>query len=287
MPSKEGPLEPYFLAHIDEAGDPGIKTVAPIDPKGASEWFVVGCTVIRAANDRKTVELVQGIKRDIRSVQRPDLHYRFLNEPRKMAVCQAIAQAELRNFVVASNKRNMRGYRNPAAEALSMHPNDYFYNYCIRILLERVSAWCAHRSIKETGHPQPVKLIFSRRGRHSYRHVLTYLSVLQKQTEEDRLYQNARAIDFSVVDPNFFEVIEHQRNAGCQIADVVASAFFQATNASSRNWTTRYAEALKPRMASRGSAHVNFGVTLLPWSNWTLNLTDDQKSIFRFYGYAI
>ncbi|WP_425482839.1 DUF3800 domain-containing protein [Aureimonas leprariae] len=70
--------EPYFLAYIDEAGDPGIRTVAPIDPKGASEWFVVGCTVMRATNEPKLVDLVRSIKVDIRSTQRPDLHFRYL-----------------------------------------------------------------------------------------------------------------------------------------------------------------------------------------------------------------
>ncbi|WP_210248882.1 hypothetical protein [Aureimonas leprariae] len=181
----------------------------------------------------------------------------------------------------------MRKYKNPAAEAFSMHPKDYFYNYCIRVLLERVSEWCAHRAVKETGRPQPVKLIFSKRGGHSYRHVYTYLSLLKKQTEESRLFQTARAVDFRVVDPANVEVIAHQINAGCQVADVVASAFFQAANAGTRHWTTRHAEALRPRMASRGSIFANAGVTLLPWKNWTLNLSEDQKSIFRFYGYQI
>ena len=100
------------------------------------------------------------------STQSPDLHFRNLVEHKKKPVCDALAAAELRMFVVVSNKKNMRKYRNPQAEAVSLHPNNWFYNYCIRILLERLSEWCATRSIKETEEPKHVKLVFSRRGGH-------------------------------------------------------------------------------------------------------------------------
>lgn len=131
--------EPYFVAYFDEAGDPGIKKVAPIDPNGASEWFVVGCTVIRARNEPNLVPLVRDIKQKIQSTQSPDLHYRNLSEGKKLPVCEALAKEKLRFFVVASNKQNMRGYRNPRAEAFSTHPNDWFYNFCVRVALERVT----------------------------------------------------------------------------------------------------------------------------------------------------
>ena len=29
---------PYYIAFIDEAGDPGLNTVRPIDEVGGSEW---------------------------------------------------------------------------------------------------------------------------------------------------------------------------------------------------------------------------------------------------------
>lgn len=287
MALEEVTSDPYFVAYFDEAGDPGIKAVAPIDPKGASEWFTVGCTVVRATNERSLVGLVRSIKDSIRSTQSPDLHFRNLVEYKKLPVCNRLADQDLRFFVVASNKKNMRGYRNPQAEAVSMHPNDWFYNFCIRVLLERLTEWCAARSIRETGQPKHVKLVFSKRGGHSYRHVETYVHLLIKQIETGRLFLTARAPDPRVLDHRLVEVIEHNKSAGCQIADVVASAFFQAVNPASKRWTTTHAEALRPRVASKNGAHKNFGVTLLPWSNWTLRITNDQRKIFRFYGYSI
>lgn len=279
--------EPYFVAYFDEAGDPGIKTIETIDQNGASEWFTVGVTVVRAANEPKMVPLVRSIKQSIKSTQTPDLHFRNLSEHKKQAVCAALAEQELRFFVVASHKENMRGYRNPRAEAVSMHPNDWFYNFCIRVALERVTEWCAIRSIKTLGEPRHAKLVFSRRGGHSYRHVETYIDLLKRQIETGRLFLNVRAPDPRVLDHRLIEVIDHNKSAGCQLADVVASSFFQAVNTSKKKWTTAHAEALKPRVASKNDRYDNFGVTLLPWRNWKLRISEEQRKIFRFYGYKI
>ena len=194
----------------------------------------------------------------------------------------------MRYFVVASNKKNMRQYRNPQAEAVALHKHNWFYNYCIRVALERVSQWCAERSILEFNEPRHVKLVFSRRGGHSYRHVQTYTHLLANQVERGTIYQTARVPDFRVLDHRLIDVIDHNKSAGCQIADVVASAFFQAANAGLKRWNTEYAEALEPRMArDKGRKCANYGVTLLPWRNWSLQLTDAQKKIFRFYDYKI
>ena len=280
--------EPAFVAFFDEAGDPGTRAVFPIDPNGASEWFTVGCVVVRASKENSLVELVRDIKKSIYSQQSPDLHFRNLVEHKKCPVCDALASADMRFFVVASNKKKMRLYRNPQAEAVSLHKHNWFYNYCIRIVLERISQWCAERSISEGGEPRHVKLVFSRRGGHSYRHVRTYTQLLNIQAAQGNIYQTARVPDFRVLDHRLIEVIDHNKSAGCQIADVVASAFFQAANAGQKRWNTEYAEALAPRIArGRNRRCANSGVTLLPWRNWTLNLTDAQKQIFRFYDYEI
>lgn len=279
--------EPYFVAYFDEAGDPGISKVAPIDPNGASEWFTVGCAVVRVTNEPSLVGLIQSIKSSIYSTQSPDLHFRNLAEHKKKPVCDALASAPIRFFTVASHKPNMRKYRNPQAEAVSLHKHAFFYNYLIRVLLERVSAWCADRSIRETGEPKHIKLVFSRRGGHSYEHVQTYIHLLRKQVERGAVYQTAKVPDFRVIDHRLFDVISHNKSAGCQIADVVASAFFQAANAGTKKWNTEYAEALRPRVAFDEAGHAGFGVTLLPWKNWTLRLNDAQKKVFRFYGYKI
>lgn len=75
--------EPYFIAYIDEAGDPGVNKVAPIDANGASEWFTVGCTVVRATTEPNLVDVVRSAKAAVYSTQSPDLHFRTLVEHKK------------------------------------------------------------------------------------------------------------------------------------------------------------------------------------------------------------
>lgn len=274
-----------YIAFIDEAGDPGISKVAPIDKNGASEWFTLGCVVIGAENHAHPVDFVKRVKAAINSKQTPDLHYRNLTNQRRRTVCEELAKERLRLFAVVSNKKNMRNYRNRRAEAVSLHPKNWFYNYCIRILLERVSAWVEHRAMIDYGEPRSVHLVFSQRGGHSYRHVQTYTELLKLQIERGNLYQTARAPVPSVFDHRLIEVIAHNKNAGLQMADIVASAFYNAANTNSNTWDIEPAKLLKPRMAMLDDRHNNEGLTFLPWYPRLANLTEDQKRIFRYYGY--
>jgi hypothetical protein len=41
MPADHYIPEYHYVAYVDESGDPGLDTVKPIDPGGASEWLVV------------------------------------------------------------------------------------------------------------------------------------------------------------------------------------------------------------------------------------------------------
>lgn len=121
MPPGDDPPEPYFVAYFDEAGDPGIKTVAPIDPNGANEWFSVGYVVVRATNESNW--LASSNLSRLRFIQR---RVQIFVEHKKKPVCDALAASNCRMFVVVSNKKNMRKYRNPKAEAVSLHPNNWF-----------------------------------------------------------------------------------------------------------------------------------------------------------------
>ncbi|WP_159415531.1 DUF3800 domain-containing protein [Ensifer adhaerens] len=276
-----------YIAYIDEAGDPGVKAIESGDKKGATEWFSVGCAVIAAKNEAEPIEFVRRARDLIGARQRPDIHYKFLKDWQRNRVCAELAKENVRLFAVVSNKRNMENYRNPNAAAKTLHPNNWFYNYCIRILLERVSDWVERRSFLDHKDVRKVKLVFSRRGGHSYRHVQTYAQLLEKQIASGKLFQTKRAPSFSVLSTELIEVIQHDQLAGLQLADIVASAFYNAAHTGSSTWDTGPAKALQPRVARLHDEHHNQGLTLLPWKNWTLNLSNEQKEIFRFYGYRI
>jgi hypothetical protein len=150
--------EPYYLAFIDEAGDPGLNTVRPIDAAGGTEWLCLGAVVIRAARGAEILGWVRSILLKAGGNNRSDLHYRTLPNFRKRIVCSELAKLPIRAFVLASNKKNMRRYRNPRAERIGSQ--QWFYNYCLRLLLERVTHFCYQKARSEGADDRFLKIIY-------------------------------------------------------------------------------------------------------------------------------
>jgi hypothetical protein len=154
----------YYIAYVDEAGDPGLERVRPYDEPGASEWLVIGAVLIEASNEASPVDWTRSIIDAIGGRRRPVLHFRDLHEWQKPLACQQLAKLPVNLFTVASNKKNMRQHRNErAARASPLHPKQYFYNFCLRIILERITECVLRHSTMQYGAPRHLKAIFSRR----------------------------------------------------------------------------------------------------------------------------
>jgi Protein of unknown function (DUF3800) len=279
----------YYIAYIDEAGDPGIKSVQPNDPNGASEWLSVGATLIRANYERDQVQWVQEVKKATGITNRGAvLHFRNLQDYRRDLACQCVAGLKLRAFAVVSNKINMEGHRNLLAEKYA-GPRGWFYNWCLRVIIERITD-CVERSEIGNGHepPRHVKLVFSERGGVKYHWLNAYIELLMQQAQDGTTVLPKRVVKWRVMHPKLIEVVRHNESAGAQLADCIASAFYAAVHSRAHRWNTRPAELLKPCMATKGRVHCDYGVTLQPWM-WRdrRKLLVDQKKIFRFYGYDI
>ena len=222
------PLPPYgYVAFIDEAGDPGISKVRPLDPNGGSEWLTIGGILVEAKRELEPVAWVRKILNSTGMKQKRELHFRDLDEWRKPLVCSGMADLPLRAFVVASNKKNMRGHTNPRAEAKAnpLTAKQYFYNYCAQLILERITDYCFRHSMRNYGEPRRVKVIFSQRGGHSYGHTISYGEILKQQSRSQTTLLDKRTINWQVVDIRLYEVLEHRAHAGLQLADVIASSF--------------------------------------------------------------
>jgi hypothetical protein len=188
-----------------------------------------------------------------------------------------------------SNKKNMMGYVNPRAEAArGASSNETFYNFCARVLLERVTEFVLAHSMRLHGRPKHLQIIFSERGGLRYSQTVAYFDLLANQARAGQTYLSAREIKWEVIHPKLIESQRHEKNAGLQLADTVASAFCFAADAHNpRPHVTRHAEALKFRVWHKQSVYARHGVTLLPWRIAQAKLTEKQKLIFRFYGYAV
>ncbi|PZU05286.1 MAG: hypothetical protein DI606_19965 [Sphingobium sp.] len=255
-------MQPLFHVYIDEAGDPGVKPKATDEPHW-SDWFVLSAVVVGAENDADTVEWIKDMNRAIRRNGPSDIHYRKFSDANRRHVCRVLASKPVRLFIVASHKDTMRRHR---SQRLGKSNDKQFYNWCLRLLLERVTEWCARRGRKMGAGVFPARLVFSHRGGHDYGELRGYLRRIIAQSLTGNLTLDRKGITPDVIFDDLIEVVPHDNLAGLQLADVAASAFWQAACSTSRRHDLTPASDLICRLARKGQRKRpdGFGMMLLP-----------------------
>lgn len=276
------PQAPGYIIFIDEAGDPGVRAVSPATPGGSSEWFTMGAMVIRHERDAEVVEWAREIKDAVRQHQRPFFHYKDVAAGERRRRCsEMLASKPCRLFAVASHKPNMSGYENPRPEG--RNGQFVFYNWVLRVLLERVTNWVRDRSMEEHGCVLPARLVLSATGGMRYTQTLAYHELLRLQGKN--AYLNARTIAWDVLHKSLYEPVPAKTNAGVQLADIVASAIYQGVNVDGANWDLAPALALRPKLCKRNSSVENCGLTLMPLKKSQRQLDDRRRELFEAYGF--
>lgn len=270
-----------FVAYIDESGDDGLKRVKPLDPDGSSEWFVLSAVVVRSSNEKGVGRWQREILGRFNHTQRHDIHYRKLIPAKRRIAVETIADKPLRLFTVMSNKKNLKGYKNPNP----MPEKNYLYWWITRLLLERVTQFCMKASPVLYGELRPIKFIFSLRGGMSYDRLITYLDLLKLETETDNL-KLPGIVHWVVVDLKQIFPIAHKNEAGLQLADIVAGAFYEAVCMDGvRPCNPAFAELLIPRLyRSKRGVILGYGLKPMPHlAKMALRLP--QRRIFEAAGY--
>lgn len=273
-----------YVAYIDESGDPGLRSVKPINPKGASEWFVLSCFLVRVENDHKSVGWIKEIKSSFYNVQNPYLHYTQLSSDQKETACRILAEKQCRFFVAMSNKRNIETYRN---HNIRDGNKNWLYWWLMRLLLERVTEFCDQRTPPELRGKHKIRIVFSRRGGMKYIDFKNYLDKIERQSRVGRLVIDSGDLCWSLIDKDEIFALDHKSRAGLQLADIVAGAFYQAVeNNRPANCDPRFAKLLKPRVAlqSTSSNPIGYGIKTMP-NLHEMKISAEQREIFEFYGY--
>lgn len=187
--------------------------------------------------------------------------------------------------MVASNKKNIEGHKNEAAELVSGKGTAWLYWWLSRLLLERVTSFCEDRVPPSERGRWKILFVFSRRGGLKYIDFVNYLRRLHKQSRLGKMHINRGDLCWSVVDEEELLVLDSSERAGLQLSDLCAGAFFQALE-QKRNFDTQYAKLFKPRMAvDRRGNILNFGIKTMP-ELYEMELSNEQREIFEFYGYS-
>lgn len=275
-----------YVAYIDEAGDDGLTRVRPIDPTGSSEWLVVSAVVVSVTREDEVEGWISGIADGLRNPQARNIHFRKLTPKKKLFVCDRLAELPARYFVICSNKKNMKGHRNPLAEKVPSQC--WFYCWMTRLLIERITDFVYWRSIKDSGQPQKVKIEYSNRGGLSYSQMHAYYRWISWQGP--RTILRLGQVFWQTINFDLLEVRPHAERAGLMLADAVASAFYKACDQYNTGaCDPSFAKALRPRMAryrdNPRESPSGYGVKLMPASLDKANLLPEQQEIFRYYGY--
>lgn len=280
-----------YVLYIDEAGDDVLKNLRPEFPNGNSEWLVLAGYMVRREVDQDLPDLLRMIMNDIDARQARSLHYRDLSPRKRQRVCEILGEKPARAFVVCSYKRTMVGHNNPRAAASSVPTKQYYYNYLIRLLLERATDYCFNDSDERYGKPKKLKVVFAAKGGHQYGRTKAYIEKLKRQAIAQSTVLNRRVVRPEVLRFNLIEYLPTHLQAGLQMSDIIASAFFQAVETNRDTWTCSPAKALHRIVAREIVAkehrlvYPDYGVTLVP-QPYKVSLSDDQRKIFEIYGYV-
>lgn len=273
---------PTFQVFIDEAGDPGVKPKI-IDAPHLTDWFVVSAIVVSYQKQLDVVDWVRDMNEAVRNINSDSLHYRNLSEPNKARVCRMLGRKPCRIFAVASHKDSMRLHYNPN---LGRANDKIFYNWCLRLLLERVTEWCYRRGHRDFNGDCSAEVIFSHRGGHNYPKLEEYLRKLEAQTLTKNLILDAKGIAPGVLSSSRFQIEESSRVAGLQLADIAASAIFNASNSLASRHCLEPASSLIPRLAKvhRASHAAGAGMLMLPFRRQG-EIPESDRKFFIECGY--
>lgn len=279
-----------LTVYIDEGGDSGIRDGLHYSST-RYEWFTIAAYVLRTDNTADAQAVRDQILHECRCRQMTDLHYHKLKEDRRSQACRILSGHSARAFVLASHKSNLREHVNPKLG--SMSPGE-FYNWCSRLLLERVMDFAAlDQAAARQRDPQladrpapPLELVFSENKGHDYEAMFAYFETCNLQAAGRSFKLKPKAWLPSLMDRSHWSVVPHSDLAGLQLADVVASAFLQGANSNSSNHDASKAMSLSRIMAKdRHGAFANAGVTLWPLSKHG-PIPPAARPLFKFYGYT-
>ena len=261
-----------FSAYVDEAGDEGFGKLRSPGTTGQSRWLGVGAVVVTAENDR----FIPSWRDEILALfpskrNQRDLHFRHLNHSQRVAACNVLRDKPLGVCIIASNKETILD----SPEKQIFKQKQHLYNYLVRWLLERLTAACREKALRQEKKPARLSVTFSRRSGTDYQMMREYFEFMRDGRE---ILKPVRSIDWNVFDPTNIRVENHAVRAGLQIADVVTSATCAALEPNEfGNIEPRYALSLKARYLKERKQILNCGLTLIPPIDRS-PLSDEQRA---------
>ena len=261
-------MKASFRVYIDESGDEGF--VFHADGSGSSKWLILSALVTRQETDLETVKLIDQVRSQLGRLPRTPLHFRDLKHEQRIPYVRAIAAAKVRTVSVLIHKPSISEPEKFKAEKYLL------YRYASRVLLERVS-WLCRDSRKEGAGNGEADIIFSNRSKMSYDELRNYLHTLKAKSDPFNV-----TIDWSVINPDTVQAINHEKLMGLQLADAVASSLYYAVNVNRYGDTEpRYQAILHPTFYRYKGTALGYGLKFWPKAPSDLMPTQSHLAVFE------
>ncbi|MDG1288866.1 MAG: DUF3800 domain-containing protein [Lentibacter sp.] len=176
-PQDEIVLFHHYTLFVDEAGDDKVDKLKPLNTQGNSEWLCLGGYLIRSEDEASLERRRNDLWTAIFGQKGRPIHYRNLKDFNRLRVCKALAQHSARAFVVCSFKETTVGHENhrAARSGTASSSSQYFYNFVVRLLLERVTEYVAKDAAKHGLESPKLNIVLASRKGHHFGHFKAYV----------------------------------------------------------------------------------------------------------------
>jgi len=279
-----------YILYIDESGDTGRKNIRPDVPTGSSEWLILSGILVRVEDEAKVLPWVKTIVSKLPKHQNNSIHFQKVADRKKRIICTEVSKLKLKAFCVISNKRNIQNYSNTFAQKTAgrhQPKGQWLYFWLLRLLLESASDYAYRDTVKNrNGFIKPLRVELSKKGGLNYDHFHEYFERLRQQSQKNSLFQNSKSLKAEMMDSEQIHIYPAETRAGLQLADIIAGSFFKACDKfHTNNLDNEFAKLLRPVLAQDDRGRIPYyGLKLMPKFK-DLKTHEDQKEIFRYYGF--
>jgi hypothetical protein len=100
-----------------------------------------------------------------------------------------------------------------------------YYNWCSRLLLERVMFWAEYRQRLDGLSRKPLRIIFSKKGGQNYEKMFDYFEYVNWQIRHGKITKKPKCWVPELITKEMISYQPDHSLAGLQLADAVASSF--------------------------------------------------------------
>lgn len=240
-----------FIAYIDESGDEGFNFRA--NGSGSTRWFVLSAVVFHHAFERSCVSALHGVRQLLgRDVEHP-FHLQKMDHGSRLLLFHELAKLRFRCVSVLCHKPDL-----PDIATLRAHKY-MLYRRLTGVLVQRLS-WLGRDHVGHDGEDGTVDLVFSARSWMSYDDVRRDIQRLRQEAQD----RGDASTHWPAIRLDRLKAVQHEKLAGLQVADAVASGMFYAVNPSRLGVADpSYLRLLKRNVYHQRGRWLNTGMTFM------------------------